>query len=101
MNLGVVKVLYRDRDLALWGIPYLMRPGQSPRDLKDAHDDWRPLPPGHYGGMKRPDLSDWIWLGSSGWFGSMTREQIQEVKTFLDENKELLPMNPYEWSELP
>ena len=35
-----IRVLYRDNNLTLWGIPYDMRPGQAPRDLQRAYADY-------------------------------------------------------------
>jgi hypothetical protein len=92
-------VLYRDRNLGLWGIPYKMRPGQSPRDLKDAHDNYRWPAPGHYG-PKRISLDDWVYLGHPGWYGSMTPAKQEAVKAFLAQHRDSIPGYPHEWSEL-
>lgn len=69
--------------LALYGIPYLMREGQSPNDLRRAHDEFVEPPPGSYG-SKRIDLSDWIWLGSPGWWGSYSRADFNAIKAWLE-----------------
>ena len=66
-----MKVLYRQPDNnVLWGIPYKMKPGQSPRDLlnhpnrgwkalnvKDAMERWGVAVPTHPG--EWADLDDW------------------------------------------
>lgn len=86
--------------MSLWGIPYDMRPGQQPGDLRRAHRDYVPPPPGWYG-SKQIDLSDWVWLGSPGWYGSMSREEQAEVKAFLDRlPKDAIPAWPEEWTKL-
>lgn len=97
-----IKVLFRTPDsLALYGIPYNMREdcGQQPGDLWRAYRDYEPPPPGHYG-SKQIDISDWVWLGTPGWFGHMTTEEIEVVKEFLAEHKDDVPGNPYEWSRI-
>lgn len=42
---------------AFVGIPYDMREGQAPRDILPRYRD------------------AWVWLGSPGWYGDMTKEQ--------------------------
>jgi len=96
--LSSILVLYRDGNLQLWGIPYKMRPGQSPRDLQRAYEEWTQPRYGHYG-APRIKL-DWIWLGSPGWWGSMTPERRAEVEAFLAEHRDEIPMGFYEFSEL-
>jgi hypothetical protein len=100
LPLDTVQVLYRDREMQLWGIPYKMRPGQQPRDLQDAHHDYVPPRYGHYG-SKQTSIADWIWLGSPGWWGHYNKEQQEDIKDFLKMNREYVPQGPYEWSELP
>lgn len=98
--LSTIKVLWRAPDhLALYGIPYELRPGQSPRDLWRAYHEWEAPKPGHYG-SKRISLDDWVYLGNPGWFGTMTRPEIQLVEEFLAAHKQEVPGNPYEWSRL-
>jgi hypothetical protein len=100
-DLSTIRVLWRQPDtLALWGIPYEMRPGQSPRDLWRARDAYVAPRPGHYG-SKRVNLDDWIWLGQPGWFGSMSTERVTEVKAFIARHRADVPGNPYEWTTLP
>lgn len=83
LALNTIKVLYRQPDtLALWGIPYEMRRGQQPRDLWERRGD------------------SWIWLGSPGWYGSMSKSDQAAVKAFLDQHREAVPENPHEWSLL-
>jgi hypothetical protein len=75
-----------------------MRPGQQPGDLWRAKRDFMSPPPGVLG-SKPIDLSDWIWLGQPGWWGSMSVSQQAEVQAFLDRIRE--PEGPYEWVRLP
>ena len=83
-ELKQIKVLYREPDtLSLWGIPYEMRVGQQPRDL------WH-----------RRYETGWIWLGSPGWYGSMSKADIAAVKKFVAKHKDLVPQGPAEWSSL-
>ena len=102
VELSKIRVLYRDGNgsMGLWGIPYDMRPGQSPRDLRRAHESYSPPRPGSYG-AKQVDLSDWVWLGSPGWYGSMTADEIAEVKRYLTWFRDAVPNGPNEFSELP
>ncbi len=91
-QLSTIRVLYRDLNGQLWGIPYLLRHGQSPRDI-ESHP-------------KR----NWIYLGAVhvarggkdkgkavGWFGSMSRAEIRSVKDFLQKHADRIPGNPYEF----
>jgi hypothetical protein len=89
MNLTTIKVLYRDRNLALWGIPYKMKTyeecgggrGQEPRDLDNA---------GNHKG--------WIYLGNPGWYGAMSPEEQIQIKNFLEDQD---PPGSYpEWCEV-
>jgi hypothetical protein len=101
-KLAAIKVLWRrPGTLCLYGLPYLMREGQSPYDLWRAHEEWKAPPPGHYG-SKRIDLSDWIWLGSPGWWGSYSKADHAAIKAWLDlpHVKPCIPGNPCEWSPL-
>jgi hypothetical protein len=84
-DLDSIKVLFRrDDSLELFGVPYNMRPGQSPRDIFRA-------------GNTR---GKWIWLGSPGWWGSMTKGEQALVKAFLAKHKADVPDGPNEWSTL-
>ena len=78
-----IRVLYRDANLSLWGVPYNLRPGQSPRHIQDAGN-----------------ARDWIWLGSPGWFGGMTIAEMDEVRAYLAKLGPLVPGNAYEHSTL-
>lgn len=88
-DLSKIRVLWRQSDtMSLWGIPYEMRTevGQSPRDIVKA--EWPSKRPWTHG--KAPPEkssgqvpSDWIWLGSPGWWGSMTPEEIAATEAFL------------------
>jgi hypothetical protein len=95
-------VLYRKPDaLGLYGIPYRMREGQSPRDLQKAHDDYVPPRPGHYG-SKQTDLSDWVYLGHPGWWGDMGAGHPvrKAIVAFAAEHPDAIPRGPYEWVDL-
>lgn len=84
-NLAKIKVLFRTSDtLILWGICYEMRAdvGQAPRDIAE---DLR---------------GDWIYLGQPGWFGSMTRDEVDATKAFLAEHADEIPEGPNEWTRL-
>jgi len=87
-DLRTIRVLFRAPDaLTLWGIPYDLRPGQAPIHLwKSEHSSAR---------------RGWIYLGEPGWYGSLSRERIDQIKAFLAEHKDLVPGNPYEWTVLP
>lgn len=85
MNLDTIRVLYRDENLQLWGIPYEMRReiGQSPRHL-----------------AKAGNTKGWVWLGSPGWWGSLSGSDQEAVKAFLDKHRDAVPGNWYEFSTL-
>ena len=83
-------VLYRDH-LYLYGIPYRMREGQSPRDLQRAYRDYEAPKPGHYG-SKQIDISDWVCL-------DLYKNNVH-VKAFLSANSDVIPNNMYEWVDL-
>jgi len=77
-NLKDIKVLYREGDgsMKLWGVPYEMRSGQSPKDLKDANN-----------------TKDWIYLGVPG-------AEEEDVKEFLESVKDRVPDHPGEWDTI-
>jgi hypothetical protein len=106
LNLDSIKVLFRAPDtLALYGVPYRMRPGQQPGDLWRAHRDY-PVIPGSLGpaypgyGSRQIDLSDWIWLGQPGSWGSITSADQEAITAWLDSLGPVVPEGPYEWSDL-
>lgn len=85
MSLSSIRVLWRcPGSMGLFGIPYEMRAGQSPRDLYDVGN-----------------VSDWTWLGSPGWWGSLSGPYQKRVAAFLGSLGDLVPEGPGEWSELP
>ena len=96
MDLRKIKILFRTADLALYGIPYDLRPGQQPIHLWRAHQDYVPNP-GQYG-SRRIDLSDWLYLGSPGWWGNLSKDDQTAIQAFL-EGKDV-PGNPYEWTRV-
>lgn len=80
-KLDTIRILYCAPDtLSLWGIPYQMREGQAPRDIYERF------------------RGDWIWLGTPGWFGTMTEREIVIVKASLNVVKDNIPQNPHEWT---
>jgi hypothetical protein len=101
-KLSTIRVLWRQPDsLALWGIPYKMRRdvGQQPYDLWKARRDYVAPKPGWYG-SKQIDLSDWIWLGSPGWWCDTSKEDQAAIEEFLAARKDMIPRGPCEWCEL-
>lgn len=99
-RLKTVRVLWRQPDtLALWGVPYDMREGQSPYDLWKREVLLRgsnvPLPVW--------TLPDWIWLGSPGWWGPYVRggSERTAIEAFLAGLPEgAIPNGPCEWSRI-
>jgi len=80
-DLDSIRVLYRQDDtMTLWGIPYGMRPGQSPRDLQRA---------GNAGG--------WIYLGGPGWWGTLDADSIVRIKIWLTVHADDVPTGPCEF----
>lgn len=81
-DLENIKVLFRSADcLTLWGLPYNLREGQSPRDLQK---DWS---------------HDWIYLGNPGWWGNLSQISIGRILIFLD-SLEDIPHGPYEFCQV-
>lgn len=114
LKIDSIHVLYRRPDsLCLYGIPYAMRPGQSPRDLIRA--EWpaksheRYMPP-----LKRSGElpSDWIYLGTNThahkgeilipwWSGdTSTSDPRPDIKAFLTAHADSIPDGPGEWCSL-
>jgi hypothetical protein len=85
-RLVTIRVLYREPDtMSLWGIPYEMRKavGQQPRDIDIYH------------------RRGWIWLGSPGWWGSLSAEEQLAVSAWLAALPEgCIPEGPCEWCSL-
>lgn len=82
-KLDSIRVLFRLPDtLALYGIPYDLRPGQSPKDL---HSRYR---------------EGWIFLGYPGWAGPISSDDAQEISEFLAKHEGNIPEGPYEWTRL-
>ena len=100
-DLSQIKVLYRQPDTGvLWGIPYMMRPGQQPGDLWRARQEYVPPAPGTYG-SKPVDLSDWIYLGTGrGPTSSISAERYLEIARWLINHLGNIPVNPNEWTVL-
>lgn len=95
-----IKVLFRQSDtMALYGIPYEMRPGQSPRDLMRGSPR---LPYGTHGAPFRPagPREDWLWLGTPGWWGHFSPADQEAIKAFLVKHGDMVPTHPGEWSAL-
>lgn len=102
-----IRVLYRQPDtMALWGIPYALRPGQSPRDLWEGRKipDTIAAARGWYGRtISSPGpRADWVWLGQPGWYGTLSPEMIEATKLFLESLRGLaqIPEDPAEWVDL-
>lgn len=93
-NLQRIRVLYRDPEtFCLWGIPYQMREGQSPRNLQVDHKGVR---------HSRWE-ADWVWLGgSTGWWGSLEVCEREAVQAFLAPLAAagMVPGNAFEWCTL-
>ncbi len=89
IDLSGIRVLWRRPDsLCLYGLPYDLRPGQSPYDL------WR-------GRKPTPGPCDgWIWLGSPGWWGTLSCGDQEIIAAFLKTHAENVPGGPCEWSPL-
>lgn len=105
IDLSSIRVLYRQPDtLALWGIPYDLRPGQSPRDLWNApRPDVLARAAGRSGAMIHAPgpLDDWIWLGCPGWWCNIERADQQQIAAWLEKLGDLVPDNPCEWAVVP
>ncbi len=98
-SLSSIRVLYCENDtLALWGIPYDMRPGQQPDDLLRADRRQREqYDPRLLQAKLRDVKSGWIWLGSPGWWGHLSPSRQSEIREFLAAHKDCVPNSPNEW----
>lgn len=93
LDLSSVRVLWRDRNGGLWGIPYDMRPGQSPHHIRED--------------LRR----GWIYLGThfarrgdlvTGWWGSTSRANQAAIAAFLarQASADSIPDGFPEWSRV-
>lgn len=104
-----IKTVFRDAaNGALWGIPYKMNHdiGQTPKHVWDGHRSPHPTkrPPVYVGftiETPGPQL-DWTWLGTPGWFGSMTEDERELAEEFVAKLKaeDMMPSWPGEWVEV-
>jgi hypothetical protein len=106
-DLDRIVVLWRQPDLlALWGIPYAMREScqQTPKHLWDARHSFyeKPIANRTYARRNPTDLSDWIWLGQCGWWGSLLPEERTAIEVWLSplEMLGLVPKGPCEFVDL-
>jgi RNA-splicing ligase RtcB len=104
-----IQTVFRDHQGGgLWGLPYKMRHeiGQNPRHLWEGRRSPDPAhqPPVYIGyTISTPGpLPEWVWLGTPGWYGSMTKEEQELVNRFVDRLRSdgLLPQWPGEWQEV-
>lgn len=101
-RLREVNILWRRSDsLCLYGLPYLLRPGQEPRHLWEAHERYVPSRTWYYQ-APQTSLDSWLWLGSPGWWGTWTKAEQEEISAFLARYRALgeIPDSPGEWSIL-
>jgi hypothetical protein len=93
------KVFYRDDNGVLWGIPYEMREGQQPKDIKpEFRGEWQRLSGAHWSGntslanveaaAEAEQLSDGEWSDAPI---SKQRAENPGVKSESEENKEQKP----------
>lgn len=81
--LATLKVLYRHPyNGGLYGLPYGMRPGQTPTDLLRANN-----------------TKGWIWLGSQGWWGSLSKRDQKHISRWLESLADV-PQSPGEWCQV-
>lgn len=106
-KLRSIKVLFRAPEhLGLYGIPYEMRPGQSPGNLWDStriQDTLKQAAGWHGATLVTPGpREDWVFLGYPGWWGHVSRDEQREIEAFLEplEKADLIPGGPYEWSQI-
>ena len=100
-NLAEVKILFRESDtLVLWGIPYEMRSGQQPADILRGYEKrYRPCGIPSTARLQHPK-NYWLWLGSPGWWGGMTKDEQALVRAFLAKYADAVPNGPNEWARL-
>lgn len=104
-RLASIRILYRRSDtLTLYGIPYLMRPGQQPGDLYRADrqrtSDLARRRYGTYDNVPaRSPIAEWMYLGEPGWFGTYSREDCDTIKLWLASLPAgVIPGGPEEWA---
>jgi hypothetical protein len=105
-HLTTIRVLWRQPDtMALWGIPYEMREGQSPYDLwkSTREPDTRKIAAGWYGAtlVVPGPRQNWIWLGTPGWWGNLSILEQATIQAFLKPLAGHIPGSPCEWAVLP
>jgi hypothetical protein len=107
IKLETIRVLWRQPDLmSLWGIPYAMRPGQSPRQLWESRKmpDTAAQAAGYYGRtISDPGPREgWIWLGQPGWWGRYDKATQDAITAFLEPLRAagVVPTGPAEWSDV-
>lgn len=97
-NFDSIKILWRHPyNGYLYGIPYELRPGQTPNDLFKAKWPGKPMSPGDresvWSGGKDSDTvpNDWI----------LVREYEAGSEWWKDKKqRDLVPGQPYEWQRL-
>jgi hypothetical protein len=95
-KLESIRVLWRAPDtLDLWGLPYELRPGQTPYDLFKASA--KPHPTRGF----LTSIADWVWLGQPGWWGHLTRAEQIAIAAYLEKHKSDIPRNAFEHVVLP
>lgn len=97
-KLAGIRVLWRAPDtLTLWGLPYDLRPGQTPYDLFKASQKPHPTHP-ERGFLT--SIADWVWLGQPGWWGHLDKPSQEMVEKFLEKHRDNIPSNPPEYAYL-
>lgn len=66
-GLRQIQVVYLDRNFIFWGLPYGLRPGQSPRDIDR----------GPFGDRFR---DEWVYLGSTTFYYGQQHERELAVQ---------------------
>lgn len=103
-RLRAIKTLWRQPDtMTLWGLPYVLRPGQSAYNLFKAERDWRRPRYDDRTGPRRISLADWVYLGEPGWWGRRGEGEKQRVERYLSrpDIRGCVPESPVEQSPVP
>lgn len=91
-KLSGIRVLWRaPNTLDLWGLPYDLRPGQTPYDLFKASKILHPT----RGFLT--SIADWVWLGQPGWWGHYDQNQQNAIKVFLEKHAGIVPRNALDY----